>query len=467
MEGAISAWRGVAALDPGSREARGALKRLLTTTERWDDLVDVLDREALSATDPEPKAEVYRQLAQIHRERRGDLEAAIFALRSLRELLPGDVAARDALCDALLEAGATIEAVPLLRQRVDTAGGAERAQLLRALATVLEEGVGDEEGAFEAWARLLDENPTDLDAISHMEAIDGRAGRHERLLSTLSYRVEVSPPEERAGVLAHMGRIAETALGDLDRAAELYARALELARGDAAILDALCQVYDRAERYRDLVVLLRETATAEPDAQRRAELYRRIARTLADRVGNDDGAAEAFREVLAAGEDEEALRFLRRHATRQGDAAALDDALARLSVLLAGTAEVQGSCSSGPSSWPSRWRGRPTPSSSCAAWSTSSRPITWWPSRGWPASASASAIERGSPTRSSASSRSSRTRSCASRSPGASPICTRRRSPTRRSPSTRSSRGRTRTPSIRSRSRGPCRCSRARAATRS
>lgn len=342
LDGAISAWRGVAALDPGSREARGALKRLLTTTERWDDLVDVLDREALAATDPEPKAEVYRQLAQIHRERRGDLEAAVFALRSLRELLPGDLAARDALCDALLEAGATLEVVPLLRQRVDTARGEERAGLLRLLATVLEERVGDEEGAFEAWARLLDENPTDLDAIAHMEAIDRQAGRHERLLSTLSYRVEVSAPEDRAGVLAHMGKIAETSLGDLDRAAELYARALELARGDAAILDALCQVYDRAERYRDLVVLLRETATAEPDAQRRAELYRRIARTLADRVGNDDGAAEAFREVLAAGEDEEALRFLRRHATRQGDAAALDDVLARLIALLAGTAEVQG-----------------------------------------------------------------------------------------------------------------------------
>src|SRR5690606_2807624 len=152
LDGAISAWRGVIALDPTEREARSALKRLLTTTERWDDLVDVLDREALAATDPEPKAEIYRQLARIHREHRRDLEADIFALRSLRELLPGDAAGRDALCDALLEAGATLEAIPLLRQRVDSASGPERARLLRLLATVLEEHVGDEEGAFDAWA---------------------------------------------------------------------------------------------------------------------------------------------------------------------------------------------------------------------------------------------------------------------------------------------------------------------------
>lgn len=341
LDGAIGAWRGVIALDPSEREARNHLKRLLRATERWDELVDVLERETLTATDPEPKAEIYRQLARVHREHRGDLQAAIRALRNLRELLPDDTAGRDALCDALLEAGATLEAIPLLRQRVDSQRGPERARSLRLLATVLEEHVGDEEGAFDAWARLLDENPADLDAIAHMEAIDRAAGRFERLLSTLSYRVEVSPPEERAAILAHMGDIAASSLDDLDRAAELYGRALELSPGDPGILDALCRVYDRAERYKDLVVLLRDTANAERDPRARAELYRRIARTLAERVGNDDGAAEAWREVLAAGEDEEALRFLRRHATRAGDAAALDEVLARLAAIVTSPVELR------------------------------------------------------------------------------------------------------------------------------
>lgn len=341
LDGAISAWRGVAALDPSDREARAAQKRLLSARERWDELVDVLEREALALTDPEPKAEIYRQIAELHRDRRGDLEGAIRALRHLREIAPSDAAGRDALCDALLEAGATLEVVPLLRERVEESRGAARAELLRLLATVLEERVGDEEGAFEAWTRLLDESPNDLDAIAHMEAIDEAAGRYERLISTLSYRAEVIAPEERPAVLVRMGQLAESALGDLDRAADLYARALELTPGHPAILDALCAVYDRAERYRDLVVLLRETAQAETDAVRRAELYRRIARTLADRVGNEEGAAEAWRQVLAAGEDEEALRFLRHHAARNADPVTLEDVLRRLSDLLAGSSEVR------------------------------------------------------------------------------------------------------------------------------
>lgn len=336
LDGAIDAWRAVVALDPADREARAAQKRLLVACERWDELADVLEREALALTDPEPKAEAYRQLAELHRDRRGDLEGAIAALRQLVHVAPHDTAARDALCDALLQAGEVLDAVPLLRRRIDESQGPARAELLRLLATLLEQELDDSEGAFGAWARLLDESPSDLDAIAHMEAIDEAAGRHERLLSTLSYRLEVTDAAERPGVLVRMGRIAENALGELDRAAELYRRALDLAPGDGSILDALSALYDRTERYRDLVVLLRETAQRESDVGRRAELYRRIARTLADRVGNEEGAAEAWREVLQAGEDEEALRFLRRHAARHDDPAALEDLLRRLGERVSG-----------------------------------------------------------------------------------------------------------------------------------
>ena len=328
--GAISAWRGVTALDPADSEARTALKRLLTEAQLWDELVDVLEREALSLTDPDQKAEVYRQLATIHREHRSDLEAAIGALRNLRDLVPGDLEGRDALCDALIDAGADLEAIPMLRTRIDEADGDARIELLRTLATILGERVGDAEGAFEAWARLLEERPSDLDALAHMQAIDESGERPERLLSTLSYKVEIIEAEAQPPVLIRMASIADRELRDLERAAELYGRALELTPSDPALLDALCDVYDRSERFRDLVVLLRATAQDEKDPANRAELYRRIARTLAQKVGNDDGAAEAYREVLQVSDDEEALRFLVRHTTRTDDVEALDGYLKRL-----------------------------------------------------------------------------------------------------------------------------------------
>ncbi|UJR78735.1 hypothetical protein [Sandaracinus amylolyticus] len=329
-EGAIGAWKGVAALDPSDREARAALVRLLEATERWDDLVQVLEREALSTLEPQQKAEVYRRLAAIHRDRRGDLEEAMSALRNLRDLVPTDAAGRDALCDVLLAAGAFTEAIPMLKTRIEQADGAHRAALCRSLARVLEERMSDEEGAFSAWARVLEDEPGDPEALARMEAIDERAGNADRLLTTLSYRADVEDGPERAATYTRMGRIAAETLRDLAQAGEFYARAHELAPRDEAILDALCDVYDRSERFKDLVVLLRERARLEEDRAMRAALYRRIARTLRERVGNEAAAAEAYREVLDAGEDVEALSFLRDRARAQDDVAALDEALERL-----------------------------------------------------------------------------------------------------------------------------------------
>lgn len=333
--GAIGAWKGVAAIDPADREARAALVRLLEASEGWDDLVQVLEREALSVLDPREKAEVYRRLAEVHRDRRGDLEETIAALRNLRDLVPTDAAGRDALCDALLAASAFAEAIPMLRQRIEEADGSARAELSRTLARVLEEKLGDEEGAFTAWARVLEDDPGDREALARMEAIDERSENHDRLLTTLSYRADVEDGEERAATFARMGRIADEKLRDLAQAAEYYARAHELAPRDEAILDALCDVYDRSDRYKDLVVLLRERARLEEDPVVRAALYRRIARTLHERVLNDDAAAEAYREVLEAGEDREALEFLATRARDADDVATLDEMLERLAAIAA------------------------------------------------------------------------------------------------------------------------------------
>ncbi len=334
LEGAISAHQGIVALDPVDKDSRAALLRLLEQAQRWDDLAQALEREVAAATDAATQADMLRKLVWVHLDRRGDEVEGISALRGLHAVTPDDRASRDRLADLLIAREDELtDAIPLFEARVSEAGrGAPRAALRRTLAAAYER-VGDEERAFEAWTRLLEDEPKDLDALDHMATIDQRSGNAERLLSTLTYRADVESGAERAATLRRMGDIADAELKDLDRAAELYARALELAPGDEALLDALSSAYQRAERYKDLVVLLRDRARRESDIGSRAAIYRRIARTLHERVQNDDGAAEAYQEVLAAGEDAEALSFLKDRANARGDlegVAALLDRLARI-----------------------------------------------------------------------------------------------------------------------------------------
>jgi len=332
QEGAVEAWRAITTLDPADADARATFAALLERLGRWDELAQVLEREAVASYDAVASAEVLRRLARLHRDQRGDLTAATDAYGRLLGHAPDDDEALVAVCGLLLTLERFAEVVPLLRRRIAQAPVGERTALLRTLATVLDEQLGDAEAAFEVSARLLDDEPGDLEALTRMARIDEAAGRFERLLQTLSYRAEIGPPAERAGTLARMGALADRELGDLDRAAEYLGQALDLAPGDAATLDVLCDVYDRAQRYRDLVELLRGRAVAESRVDVRAELFRRIARILEQRVRNEDAAAEAWGKVLAAGEDDEALRALVRRARRADDASNLEALLGRLAV---------------------------------------------------------------------------------------------------------------------------------------
>ena len=330
-EGAITAWRAIGTTDPTDVDAYNNLARLFEQHQRWDELVQVLDKQSLSITDPDARAALLFQIAGIHRDERHDYQSAIGALDALRAFRGDDDRARQELCDVLLLAEQFGRAVPLLEERIeDTEDHTERLRLLEVLCATLEEGVGDDEAAFTAAAQLLDSDPSNLAALDRMERIALRTENYPRLIETLSYRVEVVEEEERSGLLRRLGDVADQNLGDLTRAADYYQQALDVSPGDVQVLDALCSVFDRSERYKDLVVLLRERAVLEQDDFARAELYRRIARTLAERVRKPDASAEAWEKVLEAGEDPEALRALRRHAERHGDLERLEKLTERL-----------------------------------------------------------------------------------------------------------------------------------------
>ncbi|MCC7538315.1 MAG: hypothetical protein IT379_18970, partial [Deltaproteobacteria bacterium] len=335
LDGAIAAWRALNAMDPGDAEVRTQLRRLLEQGQRWDDLVKLLEREALSVADYETKADLYRTLAHLHRHQRGDLREAVIALRKLRELAPGDRQARNDLGDVLEALGEHVEAMPLLRERAaETPPGAERASILKRLARVFEEELQNDEEAFAACARVLDDEPDDFESLARMERIDERLERWERLLETLGYRVEVTAdPTSKARLHARMAEVADRNLGDADRAIEHLTKAHELLAGDPEILNGLSELYERLGRYEDLIVLLSARGKVESDPRARAEIYRRVARVLSVRLHNAQAAAEAWIEVLRAGEDAEALEALAGHAEAEGDDETLVDALDRLAAL--------------------------------------------------------------------------------------------------------------------------------------
>ncbi len=337
MSSALEGWRVLHQLEPAEGEASERYAALLERMEQWDELAELLRRRAAGTTEPAEAAALYRRLVRVHRDHRGDVASALDALRALRAAAPEDEEAARELVELLLEAGRLQEALPILREWEERSDDPERqARWRRWLARVSEERLEDLEAARAYWVGVLDLVPDDAEALERVERLDERMERWDRLLEILSYRLDVElEPDAKVQVLRRMAGVARDRLADLDRAAELLGRAVDLAPGDVDLLDALCDVYQQAARYKDLVTALRDRAQVAELAEERAALYCRMARTLAKHVGNVDAAAEAYERALeAAPRTPEALRFLVAYDARTGRHEPLQERLARLAELV-------------------------------------------------------------------------------------------------------------------------------------
>src|SRR6185436_18138785 len=85
---------------------------------------------------------------------------------------------------------------------------------------------------------------------------------------------------------------------DLDAAAERYRRALDAASDERATLDALARIYERSGRNSDLAEILSRQAEAHLDETVQAGILFRLGDVREERLGDVEGAALAYRDVL-------------------------------------------------------------------------------------------------------------------------------------------------------------------------
>jgi tetratricopeptide (TPR) repeat protein len=164
-ERALAAYQAVLAAEPGHREARDALERLLARQERWLDLAEVYGRGGPSRA-PE--------LARLWETRLGDPAKAIAAWVRALEADRLSVEAARALDRLYVDAQATSFGGPSQRwdlvaeaygaQAAAAADAARKAELSRALGRVLEEELGEPDRAIEAYTEVLAHVPDDPEA---------------------------------------------------------------------------------------------------------------------------------------------------------------------------------------------------------------------------------------------------------------------------------------------------------------
>ncbi len=101
VDQAAQAYYKVLALDPADAEALAALEQLFTRTQRWQDLIGVVERRIEQTSDAKERESFYATMAQIYDERLQRPEDAVASYKKVLELDPASERALKALDDLL------------------------------------------------------------------------------------------------------------------------------------------------------------------------------------------------------------------------------------------------------------------------------------------------------------------------------------------------------------------------------
>lgn len=323
---AIASLRQALNEQPDHRAALMGLRRLHRAAGEERDLAEVTAALARLTPGGEQHAALWSEVFSLA-TRLGDDDLRVEAARAKAEGTDGSI---DELAEVYEGAGHFDALAELLAERAEAADtAAERAALRIRLGTLRALHLEDPDGAADAFADALEQDPDSSEAFTALDRI--YRARHDwgSLFGLLVRRAERLGETAEAGALwAEIGGIAEERLDNQAEAIRTYERALE--RGSGRARDALIRIFRVRQRHEELAALLIAKArdTEPPES---LDLMAEAAELTVGPLGRPDDAQALLDEATALAPEHLGLRhaLASLHASqgRYAEAAALLDGL--------------------------------------------------------------------------------------------------------------------------------------------
>ncbi len=328
------------------------LDQLLAEAERHEERLAVL--ESLSALEQSPsfRRQVLGEAARLA-ARLGDAERALGCWRQILEASPDDLEALDASIELLARQERHAELVTSLRRRAAAAVSphqrrADWVRVARVQATHLE----DVPAAIATWLEIRETCGEDSEVVGELDQLLTQAGRSDELAEILGGAV-ARELGDTATRIVRLADVSASALGDDQRAAELYRQALVLNPADAAAregmarlleggeahlaAEALWRAFEATDEWERLLELVPARAAAEKDLAARAQVFADAARLHEKRAGDGKAAIVELKRAVPLAPNRIDLRsMLLRLAEAHGEWETAATALAEAASTLVG-----------------------------------------------------------------------------------------------------------------------------------
>lgn len=330
---AAAALREALAIDAPDLAPLLQLGATLEQAQRWDPLVDVLERLVAQLEDPRDVIATLQRLARVLEAQLGQEERALQAHLRVLELSPTNETSLRAIGRLHYRAGRWIDVITSYGRQLPLANTPEeQAALYYRIGRVYERKLGRRDDALNAYEVALDHDSGYRPAFRALDRILRRDRLWPRLLDVLEKQSRAArTPMARAQLHHARGQIYELHLRDLEAAEREYATAVKLSSLHEAAVAALGHVREARGQYEALESLYADLLARTQTAAARVSVLARLGPLYELRLGQPARAALAYAEAYEASPLGQPLRLAELRAARlDGGAAPTVAALASL-----------------------------------------------------------------------------------------------------------------------------------------
>jgi tetratricopeptide (TPR) repeat protein len=319
---AIELYERLHAESPDDREVLENLARVAGARGETDRSIAWLEELAESAATPIDAARYHRRIAETWIRANDDAYARQAFLNAL-DFQPDDQAALAGL-EALAAKAEDWDALrSVLQRKASICPPAERKDVLRQIARLVDERFTDRGEALDAWRAVTEVDPQDSEALWRMLNLADAAGEHDAMLeigNQLEARLEGG---ERSKLLSRLGAVCED-LGRRDDAIHYFEQAVAAEEPDPNASVRLEGLYRAGQDHAGVVRAILAQASLASDDEVRVERMLTAARIEQEMRHDREAASRLFEEILRV--DPAQADALRMHADWLWDTGRGEDA---------------------------------------------------------------------------------------------------------------------------------------------
>jgi golgin subfamily B member 1 len=298
---AAQVYERVLQIDPANATASIELEQLYRQRKSWVKLVDLLLARTEFATDAAGRIALLVQVAEIYEQQLNDRDSAFVTLQAaFREDYSNDHVAKEL-------------------ERLATA--ADKWNELIGDYTTVVQGIADPKQAADLWVKIarwydsalrhtdyaiasaqqaLQLDNTHLGALQALEDFFRKQKKWTDLVAVLARHAECElDPALRVDILLQLADTYEGQVGDATQAMNAYQRALDTDERCIDAINALERLYRRTQAWDRLVEVLAKKSQVVDDTDQAIKLKLQVGELWEDRLGDNDRAVEAYKEVLS------------------------------------------------------------------------------------------------------------------------------------------------------------------------